>query len=372
MKNIAIISPNKNAYSETFIQAHKNLLKGNIHYLHGGNIPTNSDKNGNLMKYYWKHHFLLKLLKLLPAFFYHKLKKQTNNDYLKFYLKNEKIEIVLAEYGVTGAVNLELLKELNIKLIVHFHGFDASVKQVITKYKTAYKEMFEYANSIIVVSNVMKQKIFELGCPEKKLVLNTYGPNQLFLDIEPIFSKKQFIAIGRFVDKKAPYYTIVAFQKVLQKHPDAKLIFGGDGFLINTSKNIAKMLNISKNVIFFGVIPPEDFKKYLKESLAFVQHSITAENGDMEGTPVAVLEASAAGLPVISTFHAGIPDVIINEETGLLVEEHDVDGMAKNMLRILDDIQLAGKLGEAGKKRVIENFTMEKHISTIQKLIDNE
>ena len=67
--------------------------------------------------------------------------------------------------------------------------------------------------------------------------------------------------------------------------------------------------------------------QHLKSSTAFAQHSITAENGDMEGTPVGIVEASYAGLPVISTFHAGIPDVINNRETGLLVEEHDVEEM---------------------------------------------
>lgn len=74
----------------------------------------------------------------------------------------------------------------------------------------------------------------------------------------------------------------------------------GDGYLHNTVKNLARFLGIERQVFFPGVIPPESFADYLKESLAFFQHSITAKNGDMEGTPVAILEAGAAGLPVIS------------------------------------------------------------------------
>ena len=373
MKNIAIISPNQNAYSETFIKAHKNLLKGNIHFLYGGTIPTHSDKFGCLYMYYQKNNIKNKILKLLPVFIHNRLiKKYSNSDYLKYYLKKEKINIILAEYGVLGAENLDVIKELNIKLIVHFHGYDASVKKILEKYKEKYKQMFDYAKYVIVVSNIMKNNLENLSCPPEKIVLNTCGPNNKFFNVESKFSNKQFIAIGRFVDKKAPYYLILAFQIIVKKYSDAKLIIAGDGLLLNSCENLIKHYKLENNVYLPGVILPEKYMEYLENSLAFVQHSITADNGDMEGTPVAVLEASAAGLPVISTKHAGIPDVIIDGETGLLIEEHDVEGMAKNMIKLLNNPNLAKKLGDAGRKRIKENFTMDKHISTIQKLIDSK
>ena len=388
MKNIAIISPSKNAYSETFIQAHKNLLKGNIHFLYGGNMPYYFGNEKSILQFYkeakWQeflknNNFLKKSLKLLPHFIYQKYftkhifdtAKFNNYEAIKFFLIHNKIDVVLAEYGTTGADILPICEELNIDLIVHFHGFDAAEKKVLENYKLKYEKMFLYAKAIIVVSNVMKQKLISIGCNQQNLVLNTYGPNKMFLEMKPLFTKQQFVAIGRFVDKKAPYYTIFAFQKVIEKYPDCKLIFAGEGELLNSCINITKMLNLDKNITFTGAITPEEYKNYLLESLAFVQHSIVAQNGDSEGTPVAVLEAAAAGLPVISTIHAGIPDVVIDGETGLLVEEHDVDGMAYNMIKLLDNIQLAKKLGAAGKQRINENFTLEKHINIIQNLIDN-
>ena len=84
-----------------------------------------------------------------------------------------------------------------------------------------------------------------------------------------------------------------------------------------------------------GVITPEEYRSELQNSLAFVQHSITAENGNMEGTPLAVLEASAAGIPVISTNHAGIPDVVLYEQNGLLCQEKDVQKMTDNIIKLL-------------------------------------
>lgn len=368
MKNIAIISPNKNAYSETFIQAHRDLLNGNIHYLYGGAKPLFANDEIELFDYYIRSN----VLNLLILLYYKITNRKTEWFYLEYYLKKNKIDVILAEYGTTAATNIQLIKKLKIPLIVHFHGFDASHKPTIDEYKNRYTEVFNYATKIIAVSNVMSDKLMELGCHANKLLVNRYGPNNLFFGVQPTFTKKQFLAVGRFTDKKAPYYLVWSFSILVQKHPDVKLIIAGDGHLLESTKNIAKLLNIDKNVEFPGVISADQFKLYLSESIAFVQHSITTEQCDMEGTPVAVLEASAAGLPVISTYHAGIPDVIIDGETGFLVKEHDVEGMARNMIRVLDDIELAKKLGAIGKKRIEEYFTMDRHISTIQKLIDNE
>ncbi len=361
MLNIAIFTPNQNPYSETFIQAHKNYLKGNIFYYYGkGKIqleghPPFANK--------WQRR-LLRLQKRL-------LKKHSSfieETIVVKSLKQHKIEVVLAEYGTHAHFILPYLKKAGLPLVVHFHGFDASVREVVEKHSN-YHEVFQYASKVIAVSKKMEAMLLEIGCPEEKLVYNVYGPQPEFLAVNPTFSKKQFVAIGRFTDKKAPYYTILAFKKVVEKHPDAQLIMAGDGQLLNTCRNLVKFLNLEQQVIFAGVITPEKYRHLLSESLGFVQHSITAETGDMEGTPLAVLEASAAGLPVISTYHAGIPDVIVNVKTGMLVEEHDVDGMAGYMCTLLEKKGWAQELGRAGKQNIAMNFSMERNISGLQAIL---
>ena len=89
-----------------------------------------------------------------------------------------------------------------------------------------------------------------------------------------------------------------------------------------------------------------------------------------DGTPVAVLEASATGLPVVATRHAGIPDVVLDGETGLLVDEGDVEGMAAQMIRLADDPELAARLGRAGRQRVCAEFSMEKSIAGLWSIIE--
>lgn len=359
--NIALLSPNQNAYSETFIQAHKNLLKGRIYYYYSGVLPTQLE-GGNLI-----NSRRLRILDIIKGHFNLNKFSLPEQALLNSFKKNN-IEVVFAEYGDTAQKILKICKELNLPLIVHFHGYDASVSEVI-KGNNNYKEVFKTASYVVVVSRKMQRDFLDMGCPEEKLVYNVCGPQDKFFEVKPKFSKRQFISIGRFVDKKAPYYSILSFLQVVEKFPEAKLIMAGEGQLLNTCKNLVRFYEMEANITFVGVITPEKYREYLEESLAFVQHSVMAENGDSEGTPVGVLEASAAGLPVISTKHAGIPDVIIHGETGLLVEEHDVDGMAKNMIKLLTNRQLAMDLGVNGKKYIQDNFTLKMHINILDELI---
>jgi len=359
--NIALLSPNQNAYSETFIQAHKNLLKGKVYFYYSGILPTQLE-GGVLI-----NSRRLRILDIIKGHF--NLNRFSLQEIaLINSLKKNKIDVVLAEYGDTAQRVLKICKQLNLPLIVHFHGYDASVFEII-KNNNNYKEVFETARYVVVVSKKMYQDLLNLGCPEQKLVYNACGPQDEFFKVQPNFSKQQFIAIGRFVDKKAPYYLILSFLKVIKKFPEAKLIMAGDGPLLDTCKNLVKYYSLEANISFVGVISPEKYREYLEESLVFIQHSVTAENGDSEGTPVGILEASAAGLPVISTKHAGIPDVIINGKTGLLVEEHDVDGMAGNMIKLMENTELAKVLGTNGKKHIKDNFTLKRHIEVLDELI---
>ncbi len=360
---IAILTPSQNRYSETFIQAHKQYLRGKMCYYYGTGEGIRLEGVGGLVGQ-WKRLYFKAIAKLFK-----KPSGYVRDCMLRTSFKQQGVDVVLVEYG-THAHNLRgVLASLGLPVVVHFHGYDASRQDVIARCD-AYREVFQLASKVIAVSRVMETTLLKLGCPKAKLVYNVYGPQPEFTTIEPSFTHQQFIAIGRFTDKKAPYYTLLAFKAVLEQHPDARLLMAGDGDLLNTCKNLAQYLGLQSQVEFLGIIRPEVYRSLLSRSLAFVQHSITAASGDMEGTPLAVLEASAAGLPVVSTYHAGIPDVVVHNETGLLSDEHDVKAMTQNMLRLLDDVDYAQQLGRAGQERVNRFFTLERHIGVLQKLLE--
>jgi glycosyltransferase involved in cell wall biosynthesis len=361
-KNVALISPDQNSYSETFIQAHKNYLDANVFYYYGEYLPFYLENKGALLTNWNRFSGLIKRILKLTKFNF------LEQSVLKSF-KNNRIEIVYAEYGQTGVAVLNICKKLNLPLIVNFHGYDASGKSVLEDYKKSYAELFDYARDIVVVSKVMRKNLILLGANSEKITYTPCAPNDSFFELNPAFSENAFIAVGRFVDKKAPYYTILAFQKVLNKYSDAKLYFCGNGLLYNTCVNLVIYFGISKNVIFLGSVSAQEQKQLYERVIGFVQHSITALNGDMEGTPVSVLEASAAGLPIISTKHAGISDVVQHEKTGLLVDEHDVEQMAKYMIYLLENRDYAKSLGAAGRNLMKSNFSMEHHIGILNKLL---
>src|SRR4030095_662225 len=101
-----------------------------------------------------------------------------------------------------------------------------------------------------------------------------------------------------------------------------------------------------------------------------VQHSVVAPSGDCEGTPVSILEAGATGLPVVSTRHAGIPDVVIEGDTGFLVDEGDVAGMARHMIQIARNPRLADTMGRAARKHIEQNFSKDQRIKNLWSIIE--
>jgi colanic acid/amylovoran biosynthesis glycosyltransferase len=358
---IALLSPDQNPTSSTFIAAHRRFLAGNILYFYKNWCPTFLENKG----------VVASLPRLAWYFLKHKLGNPLTfrQQALSYAFSKQPIDVVFAEYGIVGAQVLPVCKQLNLPLVVIFHGGDAHEKATTERLATEYRALFAYAHKIIAVSLFMKKTLQSMGCPESKLVWSPCAPNDCFFAIEPKPVGKTFMAVGRFTAKKSPITTIRAFSEVLKAHPDARLNFGGDGDLMAECKQLVQELGIAHAVDLMGNISPDRVIELFSTASAFVQHSITAPDGDSEGTPVAVMEASAACLPVISTFHAGIPDVVLDKKTGYLVAEHDTQAMTQAMIAVLDNPKKAREMGNAGRAFVQSNFTMHHHIEAINQAL---
>lgn len=364
-KRLAIFTTTIGGKSDTFIQAHIQKLEEVKKVFYGFPMPIFDSEKVN------KKESIPKWKKILPAFLYFRLiKPKSDLEIIEQNLITSNINIVLAEYGHVACKILPVCKKLNIPMIVHFHGHDAYRNTILNEFGNQFKELFEYAKCTISVSKNMTNQLIKLGANPQKVLYNPYGPNELFFNIQPDYRKKTCIAVGRFVEKKAPYLTLIAFQKVQEKHPDAELIFIGDGELLSTCKNIAKSMEI-KNVIFTGALDHQQTVQYFSKASCYIQHSIVASDGDSEGTPVAILEAGAAGLPIVSTNHAGIPDVIIDGITGFLVNEFDINAMAEKLSILLDDEALRKSMGLKSRERIKKDFLLKKHIDTLQSIVAN-
>lgn len=370
MANVAIVTPSLNAYSETFIRAHIERLPAKVHVLHGGHWPTHADGDPLVRDYQFLERLRFRLQQQMRGLPWNGEAK--HHRAVHEFLKEHNIQAVLAEYGPTGVAMMNVCAEANIPLIVHFHGYDAYKRDILAQYQSQYTDLFNIATDVVAVSRDMLDQLRALGVPENKLRYNPYGVDiSFFAGATPSQAPPIFLAVGRFVDKKGPLITLMAFQRVLEKVPEARLVMIGDGPLLDASKQFARVTQIMHAVEFHGVQSPPNVMSAMQKARAFVQHSLRPSDGDSEGTPVAVLEASASGLPVVSTRHAGIPDVIIDGETGLLVDELDVEGMAQAMIRLAQDPELATRMGQAGRRRVEEHFSIEQSIANLWHIIES-
>ncbi len=345
---LILLNKDNPALSETFIQNHITFFNAKVLNIYNYvNINT------------WKKR---------P--FYKRIFINVGNiiGFLRFatYVKRNRISHVLAEYGTTAADSVSYCKYLNLPLIAHFHGQDAHRYKVVESYKIGYKKLFDYASAIIVVSSIMLKSLLEMGAIKSKLFLNIYGVDFNKLPKKEIYPKESIITcVGRLVDKKAPYLVIMAFDLIALKYPNISLVMIGDGPLLEVCKRIVEAKSLSNRVIFKGAIPHTEVISYLSRSLIYVQHSVVAFDGDSEGTPNTILEACAIGLPVVSTNHAGISDVIIHNETGFLVAEGDVITMAKYLEMLIEDDNLRKRIGFNAREKFINQYEL---VHTLKKL----
>jgi glycosyltransferase involved in cell wall biosynthesis len=389
---VCIISPREFSYSETFLRDHLKWLPAEMKALYGGSrhsekvsrdaaaglklldlmingseFPNRSADGRRLVPVAGRGVDLV----LRHVF---KVPKQPVSDLaLRRYLRRERIEAVLAEFGQTGAQVARACALADIPLIVHFHGSDAYSRRWIEKYLSSYQEMFTIAAAIIAVSRDMMEQLASLGAPPDKLFCNPCGVDaDLFAGADPLSAPPTFLAVGRFVEKKGPCLTLLAFERVVRKHPQARLVMFGGGDLLGVCQQLTKALAIKQAVSYRGARSRLEIAAAMRQVRAFVQHSVRATNGDAEGTPVSILEASASGLPVVSTRHGGIQEAVLDGETGFLVDEGDIDGMAERMIKLVESPDEAARLGQSGRRHILAQYSMEKRAAALMEIIEWE
>jgi colanic acid/amylovoran biosynthesis glycosyltransferase len=342
----ALVVRDHDAYSHTFVRQHWDAMPSPKILFYGGNVPTRFGADVHLSP-----SLLVKLWFRLGG---GKLSDLSLRQFLVARaFKRMGVTECFAEFGTCGAALTPICNYLGIPLVVHFHGFDAFQRDVLEKYETGYKEMFRYARQIIVVSMSMHAQLVALGCERAKLRYHPCVPLVGYSHGEKPETKDTaglvICSVGRFVEKKAPYAVLLAFKRFLDFRPDAQLVMAGDGPLWSACRHLAEILNI-QNVSFLGALGDEDAKRLIAKSSVFAQHSVVADSGDREGTPVAVMEAMALGTCVVATRHEGIEDVVEDGVSGLLVNENDVDAMAGAFLRVSENTTLRKSLERGARE----------------------
>ena len=309
------------------------------------------------------HKSPIKILKSLNVFKYGKKALSLRLLYVVVPFLGKKFDIIHCHFGPNGVIGA-YLKEvgINSKLITTFHGYDMS-KFISDHGEGIYKNLFLKGDLFMPISEHWKKKLIEMGCEEGKIIVHRMG-----IDVEKFeFSERRktgtikILSVGRLVEKKGHEYAIKALAKVVNKNgKDIIYRIVGDGPLKDKLMSLAEELGIEDCVKFMGNVEDEELLKLYKESHIFILPSVTASDGDQEGIPVVLMEAQAMGLPVISTYHSGIPEVVIDGKSGFLVPEKDVDALAEKLEYLIEHPELWSEMGRYGREFVEKNYDIKK------------
>lgn len=280
-------------------------------------------------------------------------------------VRERNVKLIHAHFGTGGIRMLPLARAAGIPLVVTFHGFDASSLLRNASYVRSLQPVFRYAR-VIAVSGAVRQRLIEVGAPPENVHVHYIGvplDDFAFVERHPPVERVgageplRFLQVSNFVEKKGHAYTIAAFAELLKRYPNATLTLAGDGPLRPEMEALAAELGIRDSVRFPGLVAKPQVVSLMGESDVFVHHSVTAASGDQEGVPTVIMEAMATGLPVVSSWHSGIPELVEDGVSGYLVEERNTARLAAALERAAEADR---GVGRAGAARVRERFDMSR------------
>ena len=246
-----------------------------------------------------------------------------------------------------------------LRVAVSFHGYDGSATFRV-KGADVYAGLFARADLITTPSQFMKDTLVQYGCPEAKVVVHHYGKDTTaFAPVprEDGRARVRVLSVARFVEKKGLEYSLAAFARA-QAGLDAEYRIVGYGPLEPELRALVASLGVAEKVVFLGQLPNEGVRREMAEADIFALTSVTAANGDQEGVPVSLIEAQALGLPVVSSWHSGIPELVAHGETGFLAEERNVDEISGYLRVLLKNPAIRKTFAVNARQRVLREFDL--------------
>lgn len=285
--------------------------------------------------------------------------KSLKNIYMLNRYRNRKIPILHANFGPNGLLGA-YLKDIGIveKLVVTFHGSD--INSYPKRFgENVYKTLYHSADVISANTKFTSDKVIKNGASPDKITIIPVG---LLCENFPVSEdpgqnmQKSILTVGRLVEKKGHYWMIKAMKEIIKEDKNVIWHVIGSGPKTNELKQLVSDEELDLYIHFHGALDSKHVANKMKESHIFVLPSVTASTGDMEGQGLVLQEAQSMALPVVSTLHNGIPDGILDGESGYLVEEKDYISLSRVILQLLNNRELRINMGTKGAKFVRNNY----------------
>ena len=306
------------------------------------------------------------LLKSLNVFKYRSAASSLNLFYAAGNLlgQNRQYDVIHCHFGSNGrkAAYLRQIGAIQGKIFTTFHGFDITT-YIYNFGEKIYDSLFQLGDVFLPISERWKSRLIKLGC-NRKIIVHRMGIdcNKFTFTLRKLPSDGvvEIVTIARLVEKKGVEYAIKAVAKVAKSNPNIKYSIVGDGLLKEELQLLIQQLNVADVVKILGWKQQQEVVKILSNSDILLAPSVTAYNDDQEGIPVVIMETMAMGLPIISTQHSGIPELVQDGISGYLVPERDVDALAEKLNYLIEYPELWSSMGLAGRGFVEEHYNIDK------------
>jgi len=274
--------------------------------------------------------------------------------------------ILHCHFGPNGVIGA-YFKKLGLcdRLVVTFHGYDVSRVLRNSRRRHRYDEIFKHADLILPVSNHWREQLINVGAPADRIQVHRMGINTeyfTFRQREPHNGPIRIATTARFTEKKGLDYAVKAIARVAEKYPDNDVHYDmiGDGPTRRLVERLIAEHGLGDRITLHGAITLEEVRALLEKADVFMLPSVVASDGDKEGVPVSLMEAMAMGMPVLSTWHSGIPELVDDGVSGFLVPERDIDALAERISHLSGNRDEWARLGRAGREKVEREFNLDR------------
>jgi colanic acid/amylovoran biosynthesis glycosyltransferase len=281
-----------------------------------------------------------------------------------------RVNLVFSHFGPSGLVGMLVGLMNDIPSVTIFHGYDVSMLLHSPRWVEQYQTLFQFGSHCICISEAGRQRLINIGCrPDRVSVVH------LGVDVSEFSPSEQnpqgdatqevrLLIVSRLAEKKGISYAMKALRRALEWVPTLTLRIIGEGEEREKLEVLRHELGLEQPVLFLGSMDNAVLRREMLSCHIYLQPSVTAQDGDQEGIPVALMEALACGRPAIASRHSGIPELVLDGQTGLLVGERDTEGLADAIMRMVENPDLARSLGRAGRAWVEQEFNL--HIQAIR------
>ncbi|MED0631610.1 colanic acid biosynthesis glycosyltransferase WcaL [Escherichia marmotae] len=266
-------------------------------------------------------------------------------------------DVFIAHFGPAG-VTAAKLRELGVirgKIATIFHGIDISSREVLNHYTSEYQQLFRRGDLMLPISDLWAGRLQKMGCPREKIAVSRMGVDMTRFSPRPVKAPAtplEIISVARLTEKKGLHVAIEACRQLKEQGVAFRYRILGIGPWERRLRTLIEQYQLEDMVEMPGFKPSHEVKAMLDDADVFLLPSVTGADGDMEGIPVALMEAMAVGIPVVSTLHSGIPELVEADKSGWLVPENDARALAQRLAAFsqLDADKLAPVIKRAREK----------------------